>query len=146
MKHFKSALTLLLLPIALVITNLGMASSPSEPEMAAEAVVLKYFDALTQGDIPTVRALIGGDLLTKRSRLLDNPTYSTYLIDTFGSAHIDINNYKILDNGIISIEATIFLSSSPDDSMKKFFLLKKQENSATAQPPYIIFSEEATDN
>ena len=85
--------------------------------------------------------LIGGDLLVKRSLLLENPTYSEYLIDTFKQARIVITNHKTLDNGMISIEATISMSPSPDDSMKKYFLLEKQPDPNKLNSSFVIVSE-----
>lgn len=137
MNHIK----LLMLSLLLSLTSIHTVSSStlSGPETEAGAVLLRYFDALTQGDTATVRALMGGDLLEKRSRLLDNPTYPTHLINTYGQAHFEINRYNTLDNDTISIDATIFLS--PDESIKKRYLLKKELQTNITRSQFLIYEE-----
>jgi hypothetical protein len=125
----------------LVGTRPVSANSPSGQETEAGTVLIRYFDALTQGDVTTLRALLGGDLLKKRSGLLGNPTYTDHLIGTYGQATYKINSYNTLGEGLVSIEATISLS--PEESIKKRFLLKREEESDMITPQFHIYDETA---
>ncbi|MBK8161666.1 MAG: hypothetical protein IPK65_00495 [Gammaproteobacteria bacterium] len=100
------------------------AASMSAIESEAGTVLLRYFSALTQGDTAALRSLMGGELLAKRSRLLDNPAYPGHLIQTYGQAHYTITKYSALDDTTVSIDAIITMS--PEESINKRFLLKRK--------------------
>jgi hypothetical protein len=137
-----NAVTLpLLIFLSLLIARPVLAHDPSGQEAEAGTVLIRYFDALTQGDVTALRTLLGGDLLRKRSGLLDNPTYTGHLISTYGQARYKINSYTTLDEGLVSIEATIRLS--PDESINKRFLLKREEGSDMTTPQFHIYDETA---
>lgn len=140
MKHIKLATLSLLMLASLSAFHSAYALEPSGPESDAGAVVLRYFDAHIQGDTATIRALISGDLLEKRARLIGNPAYSGHLIDTYGQARIEITGYSTLDDGSISVEARVFMS--PDETLNKRFLLKRGSGGTGATPSgFLIYGE-----
>jgi hypothetical protein len=112
------ALYLVLMPITASI------GSQIDEEAAAREVLLLYFNALSQGDVGTLRSLMGGALLEKRSRLLDNPTYPAHLVKTYGAARFVINKIETLGTADIAIDASII--STPDEVLKRRYLLRKE--------------------
>jgi len=119
-----------LMPVlALLFSSLLMSMSPTSAatpdELQAEATLMRYFDALKQGDTSALKSLLGGRLLQKRLALLNNPTYPGHLINVYQNAQFYINGQQTTANGRVKITATI--SFDQQDSQKKTFLLVKTE-------------------
>jgi len=125
----------------IVLAQAIASDHPGGLESDAKAVIQRYFDALIQGDTADLRSLMGGDLIAKRSKLLDNPTYSTHLINTYGQARYKINSYNILGDDAVTVDVTITLS--PDETINKRFLLKKAAESDMIAPRLLIYDETA---
>ena len=113
----------------------------SNAQMEAENTVRSYHLALTQGDTTTIKALLGGDLLKKRRRLLDNPTYPDHLLSAYSGSTIKIIN-NTSENNSISIEADIILSTG--EVQRRNYLLKQNVDPASPYS-YIIFSDTSAD-
>jgi hypothetical protein len=111
----------------------------SADQSAANSVVNNYFIALSQGDTVTIKSLLGGDLLEKRKRLLDNPTYREQLISIYHNAHLNITN-NVISNDSIAIDSVITLNSG--ETLSRRYLLRKDFSSG-ATGRYIIYSESA---
>lgn len=119
----------------------ALTASVSAMEAEAGSVLLRYFDALSQGDTVSMRSLMGGELLDKRSRLLDNPGYPGHLISTYGRAQYTVIDYTTLNDTTVSIDATITLS--PEETVKMRFLLKKETGPDMITPRFLIYDETA---
>jgi hypothetical protein len=131
---------LLLLVLFLAAGPVALADASSEAEAEARTVLLRYFDALTQGDVSTLRSLMGGELLEKRSRLLDNPTYPEYLVETYQQARFEIERYAVMNEDSIAIDAVIVFPT--DESMVKRFLLTRAANGGQSGPRYRVHDEQ----
>jgi hypothetical protein len=141
MNRINAVILPVLIFLSLLIARPVLADNPGGQEAEAGTVLIRYFDALTQGDVTALRTLLGGDLLRKRSGLLDNPTYTGHLINTYGQARYKINSYTTLGEGLVSIEATISLSA--DESINKRFLLKREGGADMITPQFRIYDETA---
>lgn len=131
MKKLKASIAVL---FALLFVNIAVAS----PEAAAEAALTRYFDALSQGNVITLRSLMAGELLTKRSPLLDNPTYPTFLINTYGNASFQINTVKSLSPSTVTINASIIFDQN--DISQRQYLLRK-DTSSNLTPSFRIYDD-----
>ncbi len=134
-----AVVSILIFLSAQVMQPASAGEDPGADQAAAESVLTRYFAALSQGDTLTLRSLMGGSLLEKRSLLLDNPTYPAHLTSTYGQALFRINSYATFDDNSVSISATIDLS--PDESINKRFLLKRELRSDMVSPQFLIIDE-----
>jgi len=130
-----------ILTVLLLYANVSQSTPLSDPRMEAESAVKSYHLALTQGDSTTIKSLLAGDLLKKRMRLLDNPTYPEHLINIYNGSTIEIIK-NILNNESITIEAKITLVTGSIQQRK--YLLKRNED-PTSPYSYIIFSDISSD-
>lgn len=95
-------------------------------EIEAENVLMSYFDSLTTGDTETIINLLGGDLLKKRTALLNNPDYPEFLRNMYSNAFFEIVGHEqIKENKAIKaiIDAKIILNDQ--ESMQVRYFLKK---------------------
>lgn len=121
---------------ALVLSTQTAGAQPlSQSEMEAKATLVRYFDALANGDTSTLRSLMGGDFLNKRSRLLDNPTYPSHLIGAFQNAVFSFTRLTPMDNENITADITITLPTG--EKMNKQFLLRRDAGDS----PYLVHNE-----
>jgi hypothetical protein len=129
--------------IASLILVLSMSSlcalAQGKAESEAERVLLRYFDALSQGDTLTLRSLMDGRLLETRSRLLDNPAWPAFLVETFAGATFSIDRIETLSEAEIAIEATIVFGE--DDTIPRRFLLRGESAPADARETFRIHDE-----
>lgn len=104
------------------MTNLAASWDASEIE--ARGVLLRYLDALRQGDTHTLQALMAGDLLVSRTLLLANPQWPDYLGSTFGDAEFKVERIETAASGRVAIEVSIAFRD--DDLMVRRFVLKRE--------------------
>jgi hypothetical protein len=114
------------------------ASATSRSTEEATSVMDQYFAALVNGDVATLKTMLGGDLLEKRNSLLGNPDYSGYLADTYMNATFKMLNADSTDPNTVRIDALIIFS--PDESIRKRYLLRKSP-SGGGSAAYRIISE-----
>lgn len=125
----------------LLYTNAAQSAPLSDPQMEAENIVRGYHLALTQGDTTTIKALLGGDLLEKRRRLLDNPTYPDHLLSVYSGSTIEITKNE-MSNDSVTIEANIILGTGAIQQRR--YLLKRNED-LTSPYGYLIISDISAD-
>ncbi len=121
------------IPILLVILMAQLCLHPAFAQNAqppasgnnveTTSVMDQYFGALTNGDTATLKMLLGGDLLKKRSSLLNNPEYSGYLSATYLNATFKILSYDTTDPDIVRIDTLITFNQ--DESIRKQYTLTK---------------------
>lgn len=97
---------------------------PSESE--ARSVVLTYLDALGQGDIFTIKQLLGDEFLEQRRNALDNPSYSSFLSKRYSLASSSIVGTQQLNQHQMAVDALIELS--PDEALQCRFIVIQDEN------------------
>jgi len=117
----------------------GEVLAPSESSRVA-AVINEYFTALAGGDVTTLESLLGGRLKTKRTPLLGNPDYASYLATTYMDATIDVLDISGTAPDTVSVDVHINFSS--DETVHKLYTLKR-DTSGTAAAPYLIINEAA---
>ncbi len=88
------------------------ARSVAATDVDARNIVNAYFEALKTGDVATIKIITSGDLLRKRSRLLDNPSYPEHLITAYQSASFVITDVSKIGNDRYSVKATIQLNAN----------------------------------
>lgn len=136
MKHVRLViLSLLLMPSI----NAVAATLTGANEIEARTVLSIYFDAMVQGDTLTMRSLLTGNLLKKRSRLLDNPTYPSYLAKTYGNASFSIDRLESTGSSTVAANVSIFLDKI--NVSYRRFLLRKEISSPGINPSYLIYDE-----
>lgn len=118
----------------------ALATSATQDELEARMVLMRYFDALTQGDTLTLRSLMCGDLLERRSRLLDNPTYPAFLVETNGSARFSLDETEAISPSDMAIEASIIFDQ--ESTALRRFLLTKERSIPGAGENYCIYRED----
>src|SRR5262245_4719472 len=69
----------------------------------AGPVLDAYFVAMKTGDVTTLGALLGGDLLASRQALLENPLYPDQLIEDFGHADFEVVDWSWHGSKAISV-------------------------------------------
>ena len=139
MKRVIGLLLVLLLPPYLhPIFGQGTSPLSSGTHAEADLVMNRYFDALVNGDVITLKTLLGGDLEEKRAQLLNNPDYGSYLINTYMNAEFQILGYH--NSGPDTIAIDVLISFSRNEFIRKRYLLKKtlSENGTI---PYLITHE-----
>ncbi len=102
-------------------------AEPNYMDAQARGVVSQYFAALSQGDTASIQQLIGGELLSTRQVLLNNPTYPEFLSNFYKDAAFTITDSNELKSGEISVSATIRLEG--DEQMDMTFFLSRSERS-----------------
>jgi hypothetical protein len=78
----------------------------------AAPVLQRYFEALKTGDVGTLGAVLGGDLLARRQPLLDNPIYPGELIAAFGNAQFKVVNWSWKRSKAISVDVAVLLDQN----------------------------------
>jgi len=135
---------MLILSFAAIMTFVSISYANSQYFVANEqtdaiAVVKAYLNALIEGDTETIRESIGGYLLEKRKKLLDNPGYPSFLMDVYKDASFKILNYKFLKKDSIQIDVRIDLNEKESRRLK--LLLIKKALIPNSSPQFRIYSE-----
>ena len=142
MKHlsFRCLMALCLtaaLPVSLSQeTAVAVPAGDVNPEAAT--VMDSYFLALASGDSASLRTLLGGDLLVKRERLLDNPAYSGHLKNTYQG--VDFNVLKYENNGPDSLTVEALISFAEGETVRKRYQLERSVSQAQSSS-FVIVSE-----
>ena len=113
-------------PLLSVTLCLGAASSPLPPE-EAEAVLNSYFVALQAGDVAALGRILGGELRTSRSSLLQNPDYPYELVRDYGDAEFAILDLQVLGYG--DVVATVETWLSPSERLRHRLTLRRVSSS-----------------
>ena len=119
--------------------NPAAALSLTAQESDAETVLMKYFDALSQGDVMTLRSLMAGELLAKRAALLSNPTYPSFLAGTYGTARFQIDSVKTVNTSTIEIDASIIFDQ--DNNSPRHYLLRDEASGTNLNPIFRIYED-----
>lgn len=139
MKRILPLLFFLMAPLCLDFTFAEDAAPRASGNNAeAESVMNQYFGALVNGDVTTLKALLGGGLLKKRSRLLDNQDYPGYLAATYVNATFEMLNFDTSAPNTVLVEALIRFGQ--DEYIRKWYALKKS-GSQGGNATYRIVSE-----
>lgn len=91
---------LLLLPLTYV-----QAERPVDTHQvsAAAKVLGSYFNALKNGDLGTIRGLLGPELIKRREGLLSNPEYSNKLMEIHKGVEYTITGHRLNKNNTLAV-------------------------------------------
>ena len=110
-----------------------------DEKIAAEYLLISFFDAQVEGDTKTIEKLLGGHLLKKRKKLLNNPSYKEFLRRTYKSARLQIISYKKLRKNSIQVDTVMIMDQQ--ESIHINFILVKESVSSNSSLSYRIHSE-----
>jgi hypothetical protein len=133
----KIASMLLVVAIAWAVPNL-MASWDAA-EIEAKGVLLRYLDALGQGDVHTLQSLMAGDLLESRALLLANPQWPAYLGSTLGDAEFAVERIETVGPDRVAVEVSIIFGE--DDVLVRRFVLQRETANGQDDSPFRVVEE-----
>ncbi|RKT47463.1 hypothetical protein [Thiocapsa rosea] len=102
---------IVLFAFILAIGSCGVPAQTASVE-EADAVLNSYFSALRVGNLSHIGNLLGGELRSKRVRLLRNPEYRLTLVQTYGNAEFVVTDYEMLESGGIAVNVDIWLDDT----------------------------------
>jgi len=102
-------------------------AQPSKSELAAINVVNKYFVALQQGDINTIKTVLGGNLLRQTESYLGQANYGTQLIARFSDSTLDIVSSRTINDNTVAVNAIIQINV--DEQLKLIYKLQNTNTS-----------------
>ena len=111
----------------------------TDEQREAGAVLEKFLNAQAEGRTDILKETLGGDLLKKRLKLLNNPDYAPFLLDAYAGTHIKILNYETITDDTIQIDVQ-FKSKRQESKRMRYILIKKSPSQYTA-PQFLIYSQ-----
>jgi len=105
----------------------------------ARSVVEAYLDALVQGDLESIRQLLGGTFLKRNEMLLNDAAYSAKLVEIYSAATYEITDLRGIRDGKVEVDVTLNMASSK--SMDTRLIVSKVTDSLTQQERYLITRE-----
>lgn len=138
--NMRSKFFLIILLLALAPVSVGVAGSDNEDEQIQTEIVMRnYHTALTNGDVSSLRSLLDGELLKKRLILLNNPTYPTYLKNTYQGSTFNIIETRFISKDKMAIIAKFSLGNQ--QTLYREFILAR--GNTKDQTQFRILSESA---
>ena len=128
----------LIIKLPLCFAQITADPVPSDIDPEAASVMDSYFLALAYGDTVTLETLLGGDLLSKRRMLLDNPAYSDNLRNTYQGAEFKILKYENISPDSITVE--VLISFAQGETVRKRYQLERTL-SQVQHSSFVIVSE-----
>jgi len=129
--------------ICMISVLLGIANAQqyavTDEQIEARGVLESFLNAQAAGDIEIIKESLGGELLEKRLRLLNNPDYSSFLMDVYKNASFEIFNYTNLKKDSIQIDVKIDFNEQESRQIR--FLLIKKSTSQDSTPKFRIYSQ-----
>ena len=110
-----------------------------DEKLEAEDVLVRFFDAQVLGDTGTIKTFLGGHLLKKREKLLNNPSYSDFLRKTYKNARLEIIAYERLKENTIQIDTIILMNEQ--ETIQVNFILVKESLPSNSSLSYRIHSQ-----
>jgi len=108
-----------------ILATGGFANSASLDNSEANSIVSTYLSALSQGDTITIKQVIGGEYLNKRTKQLDNPNYSSKLSKRYSLASSRIIETRATNQE--SYEVDVVIELNPDEVLACRFIVAMNE-------------------
>ena len=112
----------LLIVICMTLFCSSVAIGDTGLEEKAQNLVSEYLTALKQGDTKLLLEIIGGNFLESRRTLLQNPDYSTYLIEFYTNASLSVTGSRQITDKSIEVNAVI--ENSVNEQFSLIFLVE----------------------
>jgi hypothetical protein len=136
----KILLGMLLWQTLLANQSVGYAEAGSTYSLAqARSIVEVYLAALVQGDLASIRPLLGGTLLKEKERMLDDPHYSSKLSEIYSNATYEIISVMNAHGGNVAVDVRLMID--PTDYIDARFLVSEIDDASTQQSKYLITDE-----
>ena len=132
MKFISQYLTTLFFLLS-TLTVISTTQAAGTSEQLALDTVNSYLNALSTGDINQIKSHLAPDLLKERESLLDNPTYSAALQNTYSNATFEVLGSQTDSSGKVWVDVKISLNQ--DESIHSRFVLDE------SNAEYLIISE-----
>jgi len=105
----------------------------------ARSVVEAYLGALVQGDLASIRQLLGGTFLRKKEQLLNDPEYSARLVELYSGASYEITRIGGEADGRITVDVRLDMGSS--GALGTRFIVDRVSDPSTDTSQYLIMDE-----
>jgi hypothetical protein len=129
--------------IFIVAVSYGLANAQydaiADEQREAGLVLESFLNAQRDGRTAMVKECLGGDLLQKRSQLLDNPEYAEFLRNAYKDTIFEIVNYESLTKESMQID--VKFDSSDQESKQIRYLLIKKSTAPNYSPRFLIYSQ-----
>lgn len=135
---FARSTPLLLLWLFLSLPALAAAAGYAE-RIEAKEVMLRYLDAMQQGDTFTMRSMMAGNYLERNTPLLRNPAWPGYLAETFGTAAFSIGSVRSAGPDEVIIE--VYTHYGPRDTIASAYVLRRAVAMESPHPAFRIHDE-----
>ena len=111
----------------------------SEDQKQAMAVLQTCLDAHIDGRPEIIKQLLGGELLEKRSPLLENPAYADFIKETYAGTRYEMVDWQNVSKDSIQIDVSF---NSSDQEIKRIrYLLTRNTPASDSAPPFLIYSQ-----
>ena len=100
----------------------SVATADTRLEENAQNLVSQYLAALIQGDTELLLDSIGGEFLESRRMLLQNPDYSTYLVEAYTDASVSVTGSRQLTANSVAVDVVI--KKAVDEQLDLIFLVE----------------------
>ena len=110
-----------------------------DEKVEAEDLLFRFLDAQIEGDTGSIKKMLGGNLLNKRKKLLNNPSYPDFLRRTYKNACLQIIDCKRLQKNTIQVNTIIIMNEN--ESIHVNFILVKESLQSNSGLSYRIHSE-----
>jgi len=114
------------------------AASPADMTQA-RSVVEAYLGALVQGDLASIRQLLGGRFLRKKEQLLNDPEYSARLVELYSGTSYEITRIGGTVDGRITVD--VRLDMGTDSTLGTRFIVDRIIDPSTGKSQYFITDE-----
>ena len=105
----------------------------------AEAVVSAYLGALVQGDVGTIRPLLGGAFGDRKAALLNTPGYGARLAGLYAGASHRITRVEGLANGTLAVDAQLLMDDA--STLDTRFIVEPVIDPRSGQARYRVIGE-----
>ena len=111
----------------------------TDDQRQAMAVLQSFLDAHIDGRPVIIKQLLGGELLEKRSPLLDNPDYAVFLSEAYAGARYEMVDWRTISKDSIQID--VRFDSSDQESKRTRYILTRNTSASDSASPFLIYSQ-----
>lgn len=136
----KMYLVVLMWSAMLMNATVSMAEPASQVAMdRAEAITETYLAALLQGDVQSMKAVMGGRFLAKKEMVLDSSDYSVRLLEAYSGASYELT--RSLSAGVEKTAVDARLNMADGNLLDTRFIVSRLTDSVSGQVRYLITDE-----
>jgi hypothetical protein len=111
----------------------------TDDQRQAMAILQTFLDAQVDGRPEVIKQLLGGELLEKRSPLLENPAYAAFMREAYAGARYEMVDWQNVSMNSIQID--VRFDSSDQDAKRIRYILTRNPSASDGAPPFLIYSQ-----